>query len=1164
MKRHLTFTDGTSAKFWEVSLEGHSLITRYGKIGTDGKSLVKSFDSPQQARVAMDQQTRQKLSKGYEELDAAITPKTNADKTVYLELQQRFFEIFEDNNQMRIRRGEIGKPCLEYRLGWTTPNRGRENFKRLVKTWKEQGFKVTQPSTEIIKGCLAGQLWTNEILDHPVYSQFFDQGWAGELRDKTRRLIHFPNGLQYDGDFDLEEIADMKLGSGLIIEGDVRVSGVFSQLTYTYPGSTLITGNVYAHSLGHKDSYMRIEGNVHVENVVYGEYNDGSLEIAGDVYGQVWISADHNMWAGGTYHLPTFHDETEGLSPKVLTLEGRLDWDALREFIFARKSPLHKDFVFISPEPEPIIEEAQTSELYKQVRTLAEVEDVEGLTQLLETWREHDHEWQEFVQARLAAPSSTPVQQKRLRAALELPPRFATEISVKPVVQIETFEEANPEIQRIINIMNKGAKQTLKALENPPAPELFPPHSHVLLINAMLENLDTQGAFLPVIERLLELRVNPCYEDSTGRILVDDSLLWKQFDIAELFRKYYPDANIWTIPTSGQVQEPEEAHPKILEFLNLPGWEQRLEALETPPDEDLIQSHSWLLLINLIQRADALDDDYVNVIELLLILGADPRVSFEGMNMSVVQQAKRLADDDVLALFYRRYPELRPEEKPEDTVYGVEVLNKLIQLEDAGTDFEDAEIKRNWLEPIFQLSVFLGKLKRIPESLGKLQSLKSLSLTMIEPVGQKLPVSLGQLVNLEHLLLGVNGFTDLPDLSGLTKLKKLLLHANKFKRLTTFPINLEQLFLDLNPLDESPNLSALTNLKHLSLDGIKVIPVGLENLMNLEELHWADADLDTFPKELAKLPKLRELVMSGNRFVTPPDLQDLHELEVLDLQNCRLERLPEGLLDLPKLKQLLLAGNRKLEVLVDKTKDAASLEILEALRARGVAFTTENSEDSEASETSQPKKKDTHTRKALKQVKALNQNASNAQTHLPPKSVEALTDFKQVLELAKPFLEDFPDDFAYEYLFALQGKLWCINELAEQDPTQIPEAIELAEFILEFTQTQFNLYYSEAGQLSRSAQTLAHNALSWYLLQAGTDLNKALEHVNTAIEELDYSSEDETHAVVLENKVKILLALERSDDAYAVVYQMHRGFPELPFFKQLTQTLEYQQWDAEN
>jgi predicted DNA-binding WGR domain protein len=934
MTRYLTFTDGASAKFWEVRLEGHNLITRYGKIGTDGKSLVKSFDSPEQARVAMDKQTREKLGKGYEELDEATTAKIAAD-AVYLEHQTRFFEITEGNNQMRIRRGEIGKPCLEYRLSWITPNRGRKTFERLVKTWKGQGFKVTQPITEILEGSVAGQLWTNEILDHPVYAKFFDLGWGGELRNQVERLIHFPNGLQYDGDFDLEEIADMELSAGLIIEGDVRVSGVFSQLTYTYPGSTLIMGNIYAHSLGHKDSHMRINGDVHVENVVYGEYNDGSLEIAGDVYGRAWINADHNMWAGGTYHLPTFHDETKGLSPKILTLEGRLDWDALRECIFARKSPLRKDFVFIPPEPEPLIEEAKTSELYKQVRALAEAEDVEGLTQLLETWQERDHEWQEFVQVRLVAPSSTPEQQKRLRAVLELP----------------THE---------------------------------------------------------------------------------------QHDVAELFRRHYPDTNIWTIPASGQVQEPEEAHPKILELLNLPDWEEMLEALETPPDEDLIQSHSWFLLVNLVRRTDALDDDYINVIERLLKLKADPRVSFEGMNMSVVQQAERLDSDAVLALFYRQYPELRPEQKPEDTVYGSEVLNKLIQLEDAGTGFEDAEIKRNWLEPVFQLSVIVVKVKRIPESLGKLQSLKTLTLGMIEPNGLELPASLADLVNLENLILGGSGFTDLPDLSGLTKLKKLALFGNNFKRLATFPVNLEQLTLDRNPFEESPNLSALTNLKYLSLNGVKVIPIGLESLVNLEGLVWTDANLDTLPDTVTRLPKLRHLLLSGNHLVTLPDLRDLHELEILDLQNCRLERLPEGLLGLPKLKRLLFSGNPKLEKLIKKTKDAASLEILGALRARGVTFTTENPEDSEESET---KKRDTLAQKSLKQIQKLNKRAYDFQTAQPSNYTKAVEHYESVLEISPPFLTDSHEGFDYQYLLLCTVSSGALTKLQNKTQPKLPKPL---------------------------------------------------------------------------------------------------------------------------
>ena len=42
MKQYFEFKEGTSSKFWEISLEGTNLTTRYGKIGTDGQSTEKN------------------------------------------------------------------------------------------------------------------------------------------------------------------------------------------------------------------------------------------------------------------------------------------------------------------------------------------------------------------------------------------------------------------------------------------------------------------------------------------------------------------------------------------------------------------------------------------------------------------------------------------------------------------------------------------------------------------------------------------------------------------------------------------------------------------------------------------------------------------------------------------------------------------------------------------------------------------------------------------------------------------------------------------------------------------------------------------------------------------------------------------------------------------
>src|SRR5687767_3359435 len=59
------FKEGTSNKFWEITLEGESFTTRWGKIGTDGQSTTKEFDSPQQARKEYDKLIAEKVKKGY-------------------------------------------------------------------------------------------------------------------------------------------------------------------------------------------------------------------------------------------------------------------------------------------------------------------------------------------------------------------------------------------------------------------------------------------------------------------------------------------------------------------------------------------------------------------------------------------------------------------------------------------------------------------------------------------------------------------------------------------------------------------------------------------------------------------------------------------------------------------------------------------------------------------------------------------------------------------------------------------------------------------------------------------------------------------------------------------------------------------------------------------
>jgi uncharacterized protein (TIGR02996 family) len=60
------FKEGSSNKFWEISLTGTSFTTRWGRIGTDGQEKSQSFSDTATAKKEYDKLVREKEKKGYE------------------------------------------------------------------------------------------------------------------------------------------------------------------------------------------------------------------------------------------------------------------------------------------------------------------------------------------------------------------------------------------------------------------------------------------------------------------------------------------------------------------------------------------------------------------------------------------------------------------------------------------------------------------------------------------------------------------------------------------------------------------------------------------------------------------------------------------------------------------------------------------------------------------------------------------------------------------------------------------------------------------------------------------------------------------------------------------------------------------------------------------
>jgi predicted DNA-binding WGR domain protein len=66
--RSLVYQAGSSHKFWRAAVRGAELTVSYGRVGTAGQTLVKTFDSIERAGREMNKLVEEKLRKGYTEL----------------------------------------------------------------------------------------------------------------------------------------------------------------------------------------------------------------------------------------------------------------------------------------------------------------------------------------------------------------------------------------------------------------------------------------------------------------------------------------------------------------------------------------------------------------------------------------------------------------------------------------------------------------------------------------------------------------------------------------------------------------------------------------------------------------------------------------------------------------------------------------------------------------------------------------------------------------------------------------------------------------------------------------------------------------------------------------------------------------------------------------
>jgi Leucine-rich repeat (LRR) protein len=225
-----------------------------------------------------------------------------------------------------------------------------------------------------------------------------------------------------------------------------------------------------------------------------------------------------------------------------------------------------------------------------------------------------------------------------------------------------------------------------------------------------------------------------------------------------------------------------------------------------------------------------------------------------------------------------------------------------------------------------------------------------LSYQKIEP---KLYAKLGKLKDLQALKLSSNEIKTFPP--GFSALYNLVYFASYNNEFESFPPDFKKL-ANLNYLEffgakfdsipaDIAYLNKLKTLKISSTNDTLRLPTSLRYLKNLKDVTIENCVLDSFPKEIFKVPNLNYLNLTNvNVFYITKHFERFQTLEVLVLDANKLNEIPYQIY-LAKNLRLLSVKNNFLKKLPDSI---SQLENLTLLDVRGNGFSKEYIEELKA------------------------------------------------------------------------------------------------------------------------------------------------------------------------------------------------------------------------
>lgn len=243
--------------------------------------------------------------------------------------------------------------------------------------------------------------------------------------------------------------------------------------------------------------------------------------------------------------------------------------------------------------------------------------------------------------------------------------------------------------------------------------------------------------------------------------------------------------------------------------------------------------------------------------------------------------------------------------------------------------YTDLKVALDIQKGVYKMDLSYKKLEpKLYAKLGKLKDLQALKLSGNEVTSY--PPGFSELFNLVYFASYNNEFTSfLPDLKNLYGLNYVEFFGAKFDSIPT----------------DIAYLNKLKTLKVSSTNDSLFLPTSLRYLKNLKDLTIENCILDSFPKEVFKIPNINYLNLTNtNIFRVSKHFERMPNLEVLILDANKLSSLPYQIY-LAKNLRLLSVKNNLLEKLPDSI---SQLENLTLLDVRGNNFSAKYIEELKA------------------------------------------------------------------------------------------------------------------------------------------------------------------------------------------------------------------------